>query len=787
MNHENKAEDIEARLTAYAFGELEGDELAAMEAAVAADPLLAIRVEELRAFGGELAGALRLEPEPVSQPAPADAARPPSARGDGLLRFPTWAWAAAVGLAAAAGVAVLLSPSPRDAAPVVGERLAAVPDDPPAPGSETLVEHAAQPAAPARVVPEPPPSEAPVDGVPAARSSPPSLAETPPPLPPPSLPPSPPEPPPSEFVAVVPAPAPLPAVAVVDVDALLGKGRGQFAAGDLDGAAASFDQVRKLDAGNRQARYFSARIEQDRARFGGTGAAGIERLPLFRVPHRAGARAGAATRATTGAFEVAREAPGMVVAETGFVSAKSEPVSVLAADVDTAGYAEVRETILQARRLPAPDAVRIEELINYFPFDDPSPATGPAAGAPAPFAVRLAVASAPWAPERRLVRIALKGAEISPEARPPANLVFLVDVSVASGPALPLLKFSLKELSGRLRSDDHVAIVASGDAARLVLPPTPAARAEEIRAAIDALGPRRGVARGDGFELAYEVAAEHFRAEGTNRVIVCSDGRFGIDPAGRERLLALVREKAAARVYLSAFGFGGPPGFALPGLSFRGVRGGNAALELLAENGNGFYGRVDSLREARRLLAQEVDGALAVIAGDLEIRATFDPELVESYRLVGYDLPAPADRVVGAETAHAGAIGAGHSIVALYEIEPTSRGRQRARAAAAGRADRDGGAPLTLRIGHRTPEGDDGAPIEVRLVDDGAAFKDADADFKFTAAVAAWGLLLREGGRSDAMSFADVQRWAEAGLGADPTGFRADFVELVRRSRSARR
>jgi secreted protein with Ig-like and vWFA domain len=431
--------------------------------------------------------------------------------------------------------------------------------------------------------------------------------------------------------------------------------------------------------------------------------------------------------------------------------------------------------------------VRIEELINYFPYRY----APPVGGAETPFAANLAVASAPWAPAHRLVRIGVKGRELSAETRPAANLVFLVDVSgsMSAENKLPLVKSSLRLLLGRLRSDDRVAIVTYAGASGLALPSTPAERGGEILDALDRLESGGSTNGGMGIHLAYDIAKANFRPDGLNRVILCTDGDFNVGVTGREELLALVKEKATSRVFLTVLGFG------MGNLK-------DGTLEMLADKGNGAYGYIDSAREARKVFVEQVEGTLATIAKDVKIQVEFNPARVASYRLIGYENRALAKEDFNNDKVDAGEIGAGHTVTALYEIVPVRTpgedgeevpavdalkyGAPATPKPAAARVAPPLGAIsdelLTVKIRYKAPEGDVSRKLEFPLVDRGAAFAAADGEFKFAAAVAAWGMLLRESDHVGATTGADVLRWAEEGLANDPQGHRAEFVELVRRA-----
>jgi Ca-activated chloride channel homolog len=435
---------------------------------------------------------------------------------------------------------------------------------------------------------------------------------------------------------------------------------------------------------------------------------------------------------------------------------------------------------------PPQDAVRIEELINYFPYRY----APPEAREGTPFAANLAVTSAPWAPAHRLVRIGIKGREVSAAVRPSANLVFLIDVSGSMNAEnkLPLVKSSLRQLLGQLRADDRVAIVTYAGASGLALPSTPAERGTEILDALDRLESGGSTNGGMGLHLAYDIAKANFVADGLNRVILCTDGDFNVGVTGREELLALVQEKARSRVFLTVLGFG------MGNLK-------DGTLEQLADKGNGTYGYIDSRREARKVFVEQVEGTLATIAKDVKIQVEFNPARVASYRLIGYENRVLAKEDFNNDQVDAGEVGVGHTVTALYEIVPAGAaadGDEAARPevdalkyapakkqAAASRPDVGAGSDelLTVKIRYKEPLGDVSRKLEFPLVDRGADFSAADGEFKFAAAVAAWGMLLRESPHAGAATWERVLAWAEAGLGNDADGHRAEFMELVRRSR----
>lgn len=460
-----------------------------------------------------------------------------------------------------------------------------------------------------------------------------------------------------------------------------------------------------------------------------------------------------------------------------FVGAAANPFSTFAVDVDTASYSNVRR-FLSLRRLPAPDAVRIEELVNYFPYRYPAPQ------GPAPFAAALEVAEAPWAPQHRLVRIGLKGREVAPEARPAANLVFLVDVSGSMNQPnkLPLVKDSLRKLLGKLRPDDRVAIVTYAGQSGLALPSTPVARSAEILAALEALRPAGATNGGMGIHLAYDIAKANFAADGVNRVVLCTDGDFNVGVSSPGDLVRLVEEKAKSNVFLTVLGFG------MGNLK-------DGTLEQLADQGNGQYGYIDTAREADKLFVEEVTSTLVTIAKDVKIQVEFNPAKVASYRLIGYENRLLAKEDFNNDKVDAGEVGAGHTVTALYEIVPVGvetpvvvgavdeRRYQAVAPAAPGTSA--SGELLTVKLRYKEPTGEVSRKLEFPLTDSGRRFPEASADFRFAAAVAEFGMILRKSEFRGTATMGDVIVWAAAGAANpadDARGYRSEFLDLARQA-----
>jgi len=462
--------------------------------------------------------------------------------------------------------------------------------------------------------------------------------------------------------------------------------------------------------------------------------------------------------------------------ENPFVSAKSSPVSTFSIDVDTAAYANVRR-FLTRNQLPPKGSVRIEELINYFPYSYKPPR------GKTPFAVHVETASAPWNPKHRLVRIGLKGKEVQWSKRPPSNLVFLLDVSGSMGHAnkLPLLKNALTMLVGRLTERDRVSIVVYAGAAGLALPPTPGNQQGRIVGVLKRLRAGGSTNGGRGIHLAYKMAESQFIKGGTNRVILATDGDFNVGTTSRSALLGLIAKKAKLGVYLTVLGFGMG--------NYK-----DAMLEKISNRGDGNYAYIDTISEARKVMVEQLTGTLITIAKDVKLQVEFNPRRVKSYRLIGYENRMLRRQDFNNDKKDAGDIGAGHTVTAIYELVPAGRAATTPRAATAPRVDklryqaerqptaraaRD--ELLFLKLRYKSPKGGKSTLVRYPIGDDGRDFARATADFRFAASVAAFGMLLRGSKYSGQASWAKVLAWARPGVTPtlDPKGYRAEFMHLV--------
>ncbi len=465
------------------------------------------------------------------------------------------------------------------------------------------------------------------------------------------------------------------------------------------------------------------------------------------------------------------------------------PLSTFSIDVDTASYANVRRYLNQ-NTLPPRDAVRLEELINYFPIAE----EGPVAQAKEPFAVRVQMASCPWQPQHRLARVVLKGREVGKE-RKASNLVFLVDVSgsMQERNKLPLVQQSLRMLTEQLGEKDRVSMVTYAGASGVVLASTAGDKKADIRAAIDRLHAGGSTNGSAGIQSAYEQAMAGFIQDGVNRVILCSDGDFNVGLSSSQELETLIAEKARSGVFLSVLGYGT----------------GNLkdhSMETLADKGNGNYAYIDSMSEARKVLVEQMHGTLVTIAKDVKVQIEFNPAVIRSYRLIGYENRLLAKEDFNDDTKDAGEIGAGHNVTALYELVPTNlaEGEQPrlavdklkyqreaspmlAAAPSSGQGQVSSKEALTVKLRYKQPEGTTSELIEVAVNDDARSFAEASEEFKFSAAVAGFGLLLRDSGYRGKLTWDQVRKLALEGKGKDEFGYRGEFIQLIEKARGLKR
>jgi Ca-activated chloride channel family protein len=457
-------------------------------------------------------------------------------------------------------------------------------------------------------------------------------------------------------------------------------------------------------------------------------------------------------------------------------TARSFPLSTFSIDVDAASYSNARRMLCEGR-LPPKDAVRIEELVNYFDYDYPQPSAS-GEGNDAPFSITTEAGAAPWNADHRLVHVGLQGRTFAEEEAPPSNLVFLLDVSgsMRSPRKLPLLKQSFQRLTERLGPRDRVAIVVYAGSSGLVLESTPGDRTAQIQQALGRLQAGGSTAGAAGIELAYEVAQENFISGGNNRVILATDGDFNVGPSSDAEMTRLIEEKRESGVFLTTLGLGT----------------GNlqdAKMEALANKGNGNYFYLDAPREAKKVLGRQLTSTLHTIAKDVKIQVEFNPTEVERYRLIGYANRQLDKEDFADDSTDAGELGRGHTVTALYEVVPGSKSGGDAQRddlryqTDRGLSDeaRSSGEMMQVRLRYKQPDGDTSRPIE-RAVP--AEKSNAHPEyFSFSAAVVGFGMLLRDSEYRGDLTTDQVLELARDGRGDDPYGDRAEFIQLVERFR----
>jgi Ca-activated chloride channel family protein len=458
------------------------------------------------------------------------------------------------------------------------------------------------------------------------------------------------------------------------------------------------------------------------------------------------------------------------------------PVSTFSASVDTGSYANVRR-FLNRGALPPRDAVRVEELVNYFGYDY----AAPAANAATPFAVDARLVASPWHTERGLLRIAIKGQDLAKQSLPPANLIFLVDVSGSMGPQdrLPLVRAALHLLTDQLRAQDRVALVSYANGTKVVLEATPGDKKDAIHAAIDTLAAGGGTYGEAGIRLAYAQARAGFIAQGINRVLLATDGDLNIGVTNADELKTLVEGERKRGVGLTTLGVGDS--------NYN-----EALMKKLADVGDGSYHYLDTLQEAHKVLVNEMTSTLATIAHDLKLQIEFNPALVQEYRLVGYELNNLTREQFNDDKVDAGDIGAGHTVTALYEVIPTgAKGTvdplRYQRENSAKPADNRSKELAWLKLRYKPPGRADSKLVEVPITRDDAktaawpALDKADADLRFAVAVAAWGQWLRGSTQIGDYGPTQIAALARDARGADRYGHRAEFERLVALSASLKR
>ncbi|QDU73193.1 von Willebrand factor [Bremerella volcania] len=464
------------------------------------------------------------------------------------------------------------------------------------------------------------------------------------------------------------------------------------------------------------------------------------------------------------------------IEENDFIAVADQPLSTFSIDVDTASYSKIRSYLSQFGQLPPRDAVRVEELVNYFTYDYATPTDEH------PFAANVEVASCPWNPSNRLVRVGIKGKEIDTEDRPASNLVFLLDVSgsMNNPNKLPLLKKGMKMLVDQLGENDKVSIVVYAGAAGMVLEPTYGYEKAKILEALDRLQAGGSTNGGQGIQLAYKTATENFIQGGTNRVILCTDGDFNVGETSTGGLVGMAAEQAKKNIYLSVMGFG--------------IGNHNdSMLEQLSNKANGNYSFIDNEKEAKKVLVEQMSGTLLTIAKDVKIQIEFNPKKVASYRLVGYENRLLAAQDFNDDKKDAGEIGAGHTVTAFYEVVPAKGNGDTEVAAVDPKVDElkyqtkpkttkaaNSNELMTLKLRYKQPEEDVSTLMTYPVVDSGNKFNQATGDFQFASAVAMFGLKLRGSHFHHETNFAEIEELVASNVDGPGSSYREEFLEMIR-------
>jgi Ca-activated chloride channel homolog len=456
------------------------------------------------------------------------------------------------------------------------------------------------------------------------------------------------------------------------------------------------------------------------------------------------------------------------VNENGFKNVRNNPLSTFSIDVDNASYSNIRRFI-NSGSLPPADAVRIEEMINYFKYDYPEPS------GEHPFSVYTEIAACPWNNGHRLIQIGLRGKSIDKSSLPASNLVFLIDVSGSMDDPnkLPLLKSAFSLLINELRPEDHVAIVVYAGAAGLVLESTPGNRKEKIMKAIDNLEAGGSTAGGEGLKLAYMQAEKNFVEGGNNRIILATDGDFNIGESSNGAMERLVEEKRQKGIFITVLGFGMG--------NYK-----DDKMEIIADKGNGNYSYIDNLQEARRVLVREFGGTLFTIAKDVKFQIEFNPSLVESYRLIGYENRILNDEDFNDDKKDAGEMGSGHMVTALYELIPSGSGEKapsvdplKYQSSRVNEKKNLSDELLTIKIRYKNPDKNTSILFEKPVKDSSDNIEHASDNLRFAASVAEFGMILRNSEFKGSSTLEGAASLARSGKGEDYDGYRGELIRLI--------
>ena len=459
--------------------------------------------------------------------------------------------------------------------------------------------------------------------------------------------------------------------------------------------------------------------------------------------------------------------------ENEFLKATKNPLSTFSIDVDVASYANMRRFLNNGQKPPI-DAIRIEEMINYFNYEYPQPKGDD------PFSVNTEIASCPWNENHKLVHIGLQGKLIPTYNLPPSNLVFLIDVSgsMQDMNKLPLLKSAFKMLVEQIRDKDRIAIVVYAGAAGLVLPSTPGSEKHKIINALDKLSAGGSTAGGAGIKLAYEVALKNFKEEGNNRIIIATDGDFNVGASSNAEMERLIEKKRDQGIFLTVVGFGMG--------NYK-----DDKMEILADKGNGNYAYIDNLQEARKVFVNEFGGTLFTIAKDVKLQIEFNPTKVQAYRLIGYENRRLNNEDFNDDKKDAGELGSGHTVTALYEVIPVGVKSEFIKSIDPLKYQKnevekhsyDSRELMTLKLRYKAPDGNKSKLITTPVMDKNKDWENTSDNFRWSAAVAEFGMLLRESEFTQEADISSVIKLAKGAKGDDEEGYRSEFIRLVESSR----
>lgn len=454
------------------------------------------------------------------------------------------------------------------------------------------------------------------------------------------------------------------------------------------------------------------------------------------------------------------------VEENPFESPKTAPLSTFSIDVDNASYTNIRRFINNGQKVPA-DAVRVEEMVNFFKYSYPQPKDSN------PFSINTEYSACPWNENHKLLKIGLQGKNIPMTNLPTSNLVFLIDVSgsMDEDNKLPLLKESMRILVKELRAKDKVSIVVYAGSAGVVLSPTSGDEKEVIMDAFDELHAGGSTAGGEGIELAYKLAEENFIKEGNNRVIIATDGDFNVGSSTDKDMEDLIEEKRKSGVFLTVLGFGMG--------NYK-----DSKMEILADKGNGNYAYIDNMQEASRFLGKEFKGSMFAIAKDVKIQIEFNPKHVQAYRLIGYENRKLKAEDFKNDAIDAGELGSGHTVTALYEIIPTGvqsnfipdELKYSKNKTATANYDNE---LATVKFRYKKPDGEKSIEMIQTIPNSSIGLRNASSDFKFSTAVAWFGLKLKESKLITNTSIEAIKNLAKSGLSNDEDGYKAEFIRLA--------